>query len=98
MVYLSANEKAVSLNVHRYTVVYCSGACSKAHYKAHKPACKARQAASVRINIAEAKAGLGGLHHASVNYNSKAATHTQGVEMGSKKAFTLKVRHIRIYL
>ena len=40
-----------------YSVSYCSKECSVAHYKTHKPECKRRREALVRINVEDTKAG-----------------------------------------
>lgn len=75
------------------SVAYCGHECMKASWKAHKPVCKVRTAALVRVNIEEAKASLGGNIVTSVGMRTmKMMVGGLGVETESKKGFTIKVQ------
>lgn len=68
----AAPGKAVKLKycTRCWSVSYCGKACGDANWDAHKPACRARAAHQIKVDVAAATAasGAGGLSEQSVSY------------------------------
>jgi hypothetical protein len=68
----AAPGKAVKLKycTRCWSVSYCGKACGDANWDAHKPACRARAAHQIKVDVAAALAasGAGGLSEQSVSY------------------------------